>query len=124
MVLYHYNLLFGLYPSSLCFSTTMFQGMALPSSSGDLLCWVQSIELASVGKKLILFTFCREYIHKTMTIYFLNSIFGYSSMETSMHWCNNSLSFIKDNYKFCFLPNSIILFLLATLLTVVIRLCG
>jgi hypothetical protein len=26
---------FGLYPSSLCFSTTTFQGMALPSSSGE-----------------------------------------------------------------------------------------
>jgi hypothetical protein len=29
------DLLFGLYPSSLCFANTMLQGMALPSSSGE-----------------------------------------------------------------------------------------
>jgi hypothetical protein len=29
------DLLFGLYPSSLCFATTTFQGMVLPSSSGE-----------------------------------------------------------------------------------------
>jgi hypothetical protein len=33
MVLYYCDLLFGLYPSSLCFATTTFRGMDLPSSS-------------------------------------------------------------------------------------------
>jgi hypothetical protein len=35
MVLYYCDLFFGLYPSSLCFAITAFQGMALPSSSGE-----------------------------------------------------------------------------------------
>jgi hypothetical protein len=34
---------------SLSFKTTTFRGMALPSSSGDLLWWVRSMELASIG---------------------------------------------------------------------------
>jgi hypothetical protein len=34
MVLYSCDLFFGLSPSSPCFSTTTFRGMALPSSSG------------------------------------------------------------------------------------------
>jgi hypothetical protein len=33
MVLYYWDLPFGLYPSSLCFLTTTFQGMVLLSSS-------------------------------------------------------------------------------------------
>jgi hypothetical protein len=35
MVLYYCDLLFGLYPSSLCSLTTTFQGMFLPSPSGE-----------------------------------------------------------------------------------------
>jgi hypothetical protein len=48
MVLYYYDLLFGLYPSSLCFATTTFRGF-FPHHQVKLLCWVQSIELASIG---------------------------------------------------------------------------
>jgi hypothetical protein len=49
MVLYYCDLLFGLHPSSLCFVTTAFQGMVLPSSSGEtysvgwLACLVHSV---------------------------------------------------------------------------------
>jgi hypothetical protein len=35
MVLYCYDLLFGLYPSSLCFATTTFQRMVLSPSSAE-----------------------------------------------------------------------------------------
>jgi hypothetical protein len=35
MVLCYCDLLFGLYPSSLCFATTTFQGMVLPLLSGE-----------------------------------------------------------------------------------------
>jgi hypothetical protein len=35
MVLYYCDLLFGRYPSSLCFANTTFRGVVLPSSSGE-----------------------------------------------------------------------------------------
>jgi hypothetical protein len=49
MVLYYCDLLFGLYPSSLCFATTTFPAMVLPSSSGETYSVGsgRSIELAS-----------------------------------------------------------------------------
>jgi hypothetical protein len=49
MVLYYYDLLFGLYPSSLCFATTTFRGIALPSSPGELTLLGPAIELVSIG---------------------------------------------------------------------------
>jgi hypothetical protein len=49
MVLYYCDLLFGLYPSSLCFATTTFQGMVLPSSSGEIYSVGSCRSLASIG---------------------------------------------------------------------------
>jgi hypothetical protein len=48
MVLYYCDLLCGLHRSSLCFATTTFQGMVLPSSSGETYSvGVRSIELTT-----------------------------------------------------------------------------
>jgi hypothetical protein len=72
MVLYYCNLFFGLSPSSLCFSTTTFRGMALPSSSGEPTLVGPSMELASTGGNLIK---CRKEIYRMC--YFCSLILGF-----------------------------------------------